>query len=223
MHNQVLLVIPCYNERFRFPVEYWRELITENPKIDWLFVDDGSTDDTLNLLNQLSNAENVSVARSNFNLGKGNAVRFGFYLALEKTLNLEFLGFLDADGAFSKEDVFAVTSSLLVKMNGVTGRSFDVLISSRVALAGRSIYRKSTRHFIGRIIATLLTSHWKSSPYDTQSGFKIFRNTSAFREAINPEFETKWFFDIEILTRIGTQRNGELLVWEEPVNYWRDV
>jgi hypothetical protein len=96
-------------------------------------------------------------------------------------------------------------------------------VSSRVALAGRKIKRDPLRHYLGRVIATILTSSWEDAPYDTQSGFKLFRNSNSFQNAVNQEFKTKWFVDIELLTRIGINNGGALNIWEEPLTSWRDV
>jgi hypothetical protein len=99
----------------------------------------------------------------------------------------------------------------------------DAVISSRVSLSGRFIERKRSRHYLGRIIATFLTHKWIDAPYDTQSGFKLFKNSQSFQNSIRKSFSTKWFVDIELLTRIGISNKGKLVIWEEPLNFWRDV
>jgi hypothetical protein len=97
------------------------------------------------------------------------------------------------------------------------------MLSSRVALAGREIRRNPSRHYLGRVVATFLTRSWIDAPYDTQSGFKIFSNTESLRSALENDFKTSWFVDIEILTRIGNSNGGLLNIWEEPLTFWRDV
>jgi hypothetical protein len=99
----------------------------------------------------------------------------------------------------------------------------DAVISSRVSLSGREINRKSSRHYLGRLIATVLTRKWSDAPYDTQSGYKLFLNSRSFRDAIESGFSTRWFVDVELLTRIGINNKGFLNVWEEPLFYWNDV
>ena len=99
----------------------------------------------------------------------------------------------------------------------------DAVISSRVSLSGRQINRKSSRHYLGRLIATYITRKWSDSPYDTQSGYKLFVNSMSFREAIKSDFFTKWFVDIELITRVGINNKGLLNIWEEPLLFWNDV
>jgi hypothetical protein len=132
--------------------------------------------------------------------------------------NVEFCGFIDCDGAFATEDVKNFSTTILNKQT-----DFEVLISSRVALSGRDIQRKSHRHYLGRIIATFLTHQWRNAPYDTQSGLKVFRNTESFRNAILSDFSTKWFSDIELISRIGVNNGGRIEIWEEPLMSWSDV
>jgi hypothetical protein len=99
----------------------------------------------------------------------------------------------------------------------------DAVISSRVSLSGREINRKSSRHYLGRLIATYLTRQWSDAPYDTQSGYKLFVNSTSFREAIKSDFATKWFVDVELITRVGINNKGVLNIWEEPLLFWNDV
>lgn len=223
MGNRVLMVVPCYNEERRFPSLYWGELIDASANVSWLFVDDGSRDDTFNVISKLSEKTNVELVKTHSNLGKGNAIRFGFHKGLLLNKDFKYFGYLDSDGAFSINDVLDLIATAENDLVARSIGSWDLLISSRVALSGRDINRKKHRHYIGRIIATLLTSHWKNSPYDTQSGLKIFRGSEAFRASLENQFNTKWFFDIELMTRIGFENQGNLLIWEVPVSYWKDV
>ena len=125
---------------------------------------------------------------------------------------------MDSDGAFSSDDIESVLRETFERLD-----QHDVIISSRVALAGRSISRKISRHYLGRIVATLITYKWENAPYDTQSGFKIFLKTHYFENAISEQFQTRWFSDVELITRIGLQKQGNLRIWEIPLNSWQDV
>ena len=217
------MVVPCYNESQRFPTQYWEEVVDANSTVFWLFVDDGSHDNTLNVITKLSERTNCGVIRSVSNLGKGNAIRFGFEHGLCLNQNFIHFGYLDSDGAFSTKDVSDLIDLGGKDFSAHNPKPWDILIASRVALAGREINRKKYRHYIGRIIATLVTSQWENSPYDTQSGLKIFRGSEAFRISIQNGFVTKWFFDIELMARIGFEGQSQLVIWEEPVSYWKDI
>jgi dolichyl-phosphate beta-glucosyltransferase len=218
MTPKIAMVVPCYNEANRISVDYWQKLFEISQEISWIFVDDGSGDQTSIKLNQLCSDNLRSVIRLERNGGKGNAILQGYRFATKKIPEIEFCGFIDCDGAFAEQDVKNFFATAL-NMN----TDFEVLISSRVALAGRNIQRKIYRHYFGRMIATFLTLKWHNPPYDTQSGLKVFRNTPSFRSAISSDFSTKWFSDVELISRIGVNNGGIVKIWEEPLMCWSDV
>ena len=223
MNKQVAVIVPCFNEEQRFPTEYWREILTAENHIKWLFVNDGSFDRTDKILKEVCVGTSAQVVSLPRNTGKGNAIRFGLLEMLQKDSGIEVLGYLDSDGAFMKQDIFRIAELTVQKLNESVNNQLDAVISSRVSLSGRQIIRKGSRHYLGRIIATLLTNKWNDSPYDTQSGYKLFLNSEAFRASMKNKFETRWLFDLEILTRIGIYNNGRLSIWEEPLFFWKDV
>jgi glycosyltransferase involved in cell wall biosynthesis len=223
MNKRIAVIVPCFNEERRFPTEYWREILTVENHIKWLFVNDGSFDETDKILKEVCVGTSAQVVSLPRNRGKGNAIRFGLLEMLQKDSGIEVLGYLDSDGAFMKEDIFRISELTVQKLNESVNNQLDAVISSRVSLSGRQIIRKGSRHYLGRIIATLLTNKWNDSPYDTQSGYKLFFNSEAFRASIKNKFETRWLFDVEILTRIGIYNNGRLSIWEEPLFFWKDV
>ena len=223
MDKRIAIIIPCYNEENRFPIQYWREIVSAENEIRWLFIDDGSSDRTFEILQALCTGTPAQVLRSANNGGKGNAIRSGFLEILEKDPAIGVLGYLDSDGAFSINDIFRLASMSIAPTKVLTEQRIDAVISSRVSLSGREIDRKASRHYLGRIVATLLTRKWNDAPYDTQSGYKLFINSRSFRDAIQSEFSTRWFVDVELLTRIGINNKGRLIIWEEPLFYWNDV
>ena len=210
------MVVPCYNEEFRFPLAYWLEIIEKTEAI-WFFVDDGSTDGTLNILNELK-SQNVFTVSLPINSGKSEAVRKGFLEALNRAdLDISTIGYIDCDGAFNLEDIEYFFE--LAK----TEEHYAMLWSSRVSLAGSNIERSNLRHYIGRVISTFLWAGTPSKIYDTQSGFKIFQFRTFLRTILLEEFKTKWFVDLEMYIRWLNYENGAFVVREVPVKYWREV
>ena len=63
----------------------------------------------------------------------------------------------------------------------------------------------------------------RNLPYDPQTGFKIFNFNNHQMEIFEKKFETKWFVDLEILTRYQVLEKRIMKIWEEPVNTWKDV
>lgn len=210
------MVVPCYNEEARFQLSYWHEII-ESTDVVWIFVDDGSTDHTLKILNSLK-SKNVLIVSLQVNSGKSEAIRQGFLEILKDTaLEISTIGYIDSDGAFNLEDI-----RHLLELAKVEAR-FEMVWSSRVRLAGSTIERSNFRHYIGRFISTFIWVGNQSRIYDTQSGLKIFRYREFFPLIFKEEFKTKWFIDLEIYLRWLEYSPSELLVREVPVKYWREV
>lgn len=217
------IIVPCFNEESRLNLTYWRRVLAENPDCTWLFVDDGSKDNTIEKLEIIAKGDSNLVLPLSKNMGKAEAIRLGILHLLSRESNFEWIGYLDSDGAFSTQDIHALVRLCDEKLGIDASKTIDVVIASRVALAGRKVKRNPRRHYLGRIIATVVCRNWSESPYDTQSGYKIFANSQFFEEAIQNPFRTQWFVDIELITRIGLIKPTPLIIWEEPVTTWQDV
>jgi glycosyltransferase involved in cell wall biosynthesis len=210
------MIVPCYNEEFRFPLAYWRDIIERTDAI-WFFVDDGSTDGTLRILSELK-SHRVFTKSLPVNSGKSEAIRNGFLEAIKKTnLEISTIGYIDSDGAFDLEDI-----KHLIEL-AKSEEQYPMIWSSRVGLAGSQIERSNFRHYIGRLVSTFIWAGNTSKIYDTQSGFKVFRYKYFLREVMEEEFKTKWFVDLEIYIRWLKFQPGVALVKEVPVKYWKEV
>ena len=217
---KLAIIVPCFNEEDRFEISKWAHIVRTITECAWIFVDDGSGDSTLSLLNSLK-SDRVYVVSLKSNVGKGEAVRAGFnYLkSLEDASKFDRVGFIDADLAFGVNEIIAMEHESRLKL--VQSSKYRTLIASRVKLAGRNIQRNLVRHYLGRVITTFICFGWNLAPYDTQSGFKIFRLDSDFMDLMAIPFTTKWFFDIEILLRLRDLEVNE--VWEIPLDNWTEI
>jgi hypothetical protein len=92
-----------------------------------------------------------------------------------------------------------------------------------VALSGRKITRSLFRHYLSRVIVSIIGFTDKNLPYDPQTGFKIFLIDSDSRSIFKDKFKTRWFFELEIRNRWQKLKNKDLNIWEEPVSYWKDI
>ena len=172
---------------------------------------------TSEILRRFSNKKNTLYLKINHNVGKSNAISRGMHHAFKKISGISWVGFLDSDGAFEVPDV-----ENIIKMTKSI-KDYDGIYSCRVKMAGRNIKRKSTRHIFARLIISFFGLVWKDIPYDTQSGFKLYRYSNKFSLIFLKPFKTKWFFDIELSIRYLKHNQKSINVWEEPVSSWFDI
>jgi dolichyl-phosphate beta-glucosyltransferase len=217
--NQICIIIPCYNEAERFPLEEFQKFLSNDPETSLCLVNDGSTDETEKMLDSLraKYPERILVDNLPENKGKAEAVRLGMLAALQHFKSSHF-GFFDADLATRLEEATRLLSVMKEKP------MLECAMGSRVAILGFRIERKLYRHLIGRIIATFISNLLGLMVYDTQCGAKLFTRSMA-AQVFKTQFVTRWLFDVEILSRIiGIYgRDGvEKVVAEVPVTSWVD-
>jgi glycosyltransferase involved in cell wall biosynthesis len=149
------------------------------------------------------------------NSGKAEAVRTGLHLALED--DAEIVGYIDADLATPVEEVRRL-------VNTIIDRDASVVMGSRVAILGSDIRRSPSRHYLGRIFATVASMALGTGVYDTQCGAKFFRDTPALEVALADPFSSRWAFDVELLGRLlnaGIDPQREIV--EVPLQRWADI
>jgi glycosyltransferase involved in cell wall biosynthesis len=216
------IVVPCYNEVGRLNAGEFLEWTRRETDLHFLFVNDGSTDGTKELLIRLSQAcpERIRSLDLERNGGKAEAVRRGFLESFDS--GYDFIGYWDADLS-TPLDVIQRFGRIL------DDRGADAVIGSRVRLLGRHIRRHPLRHYLGRLFATCASLVIGLSVYDTQCGAKIFRNTERLRQVFRTPFQVNWTFDVEILARFlllerifGGPKIAERIV-EYPLERWDDV
>jgi glycosyltransferase involved in cell wall biosynthesis len=211
------VIVPCYNEELRLDTEYWN-CLTKSLEFHWVFVNDGSTDQTKRKLEEI---KNITVLNLEVNSGKAEAIRSGINYAISRTNDDDLVVcYIDSDSAFQAIDIKRIFEIFHDK---TTSREVESVWASRVALAGRNITRSTTRHHLARIIITIIGFVDKNIPYDPQTGFKIFYLNSNVKQVFEEKFKTRWFFDIEILRRWEKLTGSRIVIWEEPVNYWYEV
>lgn len=216
---QIAIVIPCFNEASRWQAEYWSKL-TADSDVTWVFVNDGSTDSTAQLLDGICKSNShCSVLHLQRNSGKALAVRAGF-LHLFATGRWDVVAFMDADGAFAREEFVRVLKCSEEKLG--VGK-WDSVWTSRVALAGRDIQRSLLRHYLGRLVATYVSIGTDSLPYDTQSGLKFFAVSDELVRCFEAPFLTRWLFDLELINRWLRIVHRPMQIWEEPLMSWKEV
>ncbi|HEV2720063.1 MAG TPA: glycosyltransferase [Thermoanaerobaculia bacterium] len=218
--SRLALVIPCYNEEHRLPADELRTFSAPGLDLELVLVNDGSSDGTLQLLEKLraANPERFTVVNLAKNSGKAEAVRQGILAALER--KPDYTGFWDADLATPLSELPVFVEILDTRPN------VQMVMGARVRLLGRDIARHASRHYFGRVGATLISQTLRLAVYDTQCGAKLFRATSDTRHVFSTPFLSRWIFDVEIIARyvrlLGRDMAARSIV-EYPVRRWHDV
>ena len=212
------IIIPCYNEDKRLNFFAYETFAKYCPHFDLYFVNDGSTDNTRLLLNDFcKNNPAIKLLDLKTNIGKANALREAV-LSLS-TCDYEFIGYLDADLATPLEELLFFSEVFKAKPN------LQCVMGARVDLLGRNVHRKLSRHYLGRIFATLASFALDLRVYDTQCGAKIFRKEMA-TEIFHKPFISRWLFDIELLFRIKKSKQITDItqtIYEFPLTRWIDI
>ena len=211
--NKSLFIIPFYNEEKRIPRDEFMQSFSNFKEVDFLLVNDGSSDKTQSILNDFSNKfTNVKILELTKNKGKAEAIRNG--ILNSQNLNYNYFGYLDAD--------LSTPISEIIKLLEFSKRNSElkIVMGARIKLLGNNVIRSTKRHYLGRIFATIISKIILKTPvYDTQCGAKIIKSDVAFL-LFEKEFQTRWLFDVEMLLRLKQYGNLESLVVEIPLATW---
>lgn len=213
----VALVVPCYNEATRLPVPVFDDYLKRNPDVLIIFVNDGSTDATAQVLDKLhaDNRANALALHCPVNGGKSEAVRQGLLRALQT--GAKFVGYWDADLATPLDEVEQFRRVLDERAD------VELLMGARIRLLGRSIERQALRHYLGRVFATGASLCLNLPVYDTQCGAKLLRVGDGVASLLDRPFGSRWIFDVELLARYMKHKGSGVGLYEHSLATWRDV
>jgi dolichyl-phosphate beta-glucosyltransferase len=201
------VVIPAYNEAARLPAtlrDLRGFLDRDGRRAEVIVVDDGSTDDTSQVVRRCEAEDNrIRLIRLPQNRGKGYAVRTGVVNAGGRLVL-----FADADGATPFDELTRLESQLS------TG--------ARVAIGSRAIPNRTTRvearlyrRVAGRMFHAVVRLYAIRGFVDTQCGFKLF-DAPVAHDLFSRMRMTGYSFDVEVL--LMALRAG-YKVAEVPVNW----
>ena len=213
------VVIPCFNEEKRLTKRAFTDFIDKHSGYYLCFVNDGSTDKTLEVLNGLRNEREdfITVHNCEKNVGKAEAVRQGMLL-MSKKEDLDYIGFLDADLSTDLTDFDDLVSTL-------EKSDYRIVSGSRISRMGANITKESARSVISLIINYMIRKILSMDFKDTQCGAKIFHK-EVIGISFDKKFISKWVFDVEIFKRIslhfGLKKTKQILC-EQPLRRWIHV
>lgn len=186
---EVSVILPVYNQ-FRHAAEVFDTVLgyaRRSPGYHFVFVDDGSTDETFRILQERVRAaqdQRVSAISYVPNRGKGHAVKTG-----AAKCDGDIICFMDGDLAYTLDHLVTLVEGL---------RSHDVVIGSR-HLSGRRQENISLRRRVLGWAFNRLARWILHLPYpDTQAGLKGFRRHVA-RRLFGAQRIHGFSFDAEML------------------------
>jgi len=210
------VIVAVFNEgpRLRSFVE---KLISSPCPIEreFIFIDDGSQDDTRSWLTQLSEEFPLQVIRQEENQGKGTAVRRG----IEETSG-DFIMIQDADFEYNPNEVPALLKPLL-------DDEADIVYGSRFKQNSPQVHR-TYHYFVNRFLTVF--SNLFSGIYltDMETCYKLFRadliksmNLTSRRFEIEVELTayiaktSARIYELPISYRPRTQLEGKKIGWRD--------
>ncbi len=183
--TKLSVLIPAYNEGNRIynNLEYTKKTLN-SLKIDYeiILINDGSKDNTLN---EAKKVKGIKVVSYNKNLGKGNAVKYGFQYTKG-----DLICFLDSD-----LDLDPILIGLFIKIMKETNS--DVVVGSKRHPRSKINYSPK-RKLLSYSYSMFIKLLFNLKINDTQTGIKLFK-----REVLNKVFQKVsikgYTFDLELL------------------------
>jgi glycosyltransferase involved in cell wall biosynthesis len=195
--GQLTIVVPAYNEAAGLP-DLLARMLAYCANRNWriILVDDGSTDQTPQALEQFQDEPALTVIRHKLNRGYGGSLKSGLSRAVTP-----YVVTFDADGQHKLQDI----DKLMVVMLAADA---DLVIGSRVASQEEGRYRRLGKWVIRRFTRLLMPL----SIMDLNSGFKLYRS-EVVQQYVHLCPDSMSFSDIITLILVNQHR----LVVECPV------
>jgi len=195
--KKLSIVIPVYNEAENLPhlFDQWIVFCKKN-NFDLILVNDGSKDQSREILDNLPAASYVKVIHHKVNRGYGGAIKTGI-----RSAETSYVVTIDADGQHELASIL----DLLAKLEASDA---DMVIGSR-GNSNRTFTFRNTGKALIRGVSRMLIPNKIS---DLNSGMKLYR-TDLGKQYINACPDTMAFSDVIALTFIS---EGALVV-EHPI------
>jgi len=186
----VTIIVPCWNEEATIYRTVRSLLALDYPKnkIDIFLVDDGSTDNTWNVMKRFQKYSNIKIFQKE-NGGKHTAVNFGI-----ENSKSEFIGCLDAD-SFVDSNALKRIMTYFEKNKEIMAVSPSIIVHNPKSIIQKlqkieynwAVFNKKMLAFLGGI-------HVTPGPFSIYKR-KVFEQIGVFRKAHNTE-------DMEIAFRM---------------------
>ena len=210
MKKSLDIVLPVYNEQsiLKQSVSIISEFIINNLTsydTNIIIVDNGSTDSTFEIANQLTKSHHNIKAKKIKTKGRGIALKTTWFES-----SSDLLLYMDID-------LSTDLSSLKPLIYEIDFNNFDIAIGSRLLKNSVVSNRKFLRTLTSKTYSFLTRFLFLSKIHDFQCGFKII-NKHASKTLLPKIKDSGWFFDTELLLLAEKEK---FKIKEIPVN-WTD-
>ena len=154
------VVIPCYNEMgaIERTIEELRKAVPSGTRFRMIIVDDGSTDDTKQILHRIPPADDLQILEHARNRGYGAALKTGIRAA-----STELIAITDADGTYPNERLPELVAACA---------QYDMVVGARIGENVQySKLRSIPKYFLRRWMSWIA----KQNIPDINSGMRVFR------------------------------------------------
>ncbi len=199
----IFVILPCYNEAenlielFKEFEEVFSYLKFFGFKRRYIIVDDGSVDETINILENFKKLIPITIVKHQINLGLGKTIRDGLYLAAKTAKDDDIIVTMDSDQTHPPLLIFSMVFKILERN--------DIVIASRYKY-GSSIRGLSKFRKILSIIAGVLFKITFNIPNvrDYTCGFRAY-SAKIIKQGFN-------FYNDRFIEQTGFQCMAEILL-----------
>ena len=226
MKNKFFYILPSFNEGKnikslldKFNKFYKNRKVT----VEIIFVDDGSTDNSLiilsNLKKKIIKKIKIKILKHKINLGLGMALKTGFNHVLKIANNNDIIITMDTDNSHTIQLSYFLAKKIINEKK-------DVVIASRYIENSKIKGLEITRRFLSSAAAILFKIFYPiENVKDYTSGFRafrVFKIKKIIKKNSNFFSETGFSASVDILLKLFPYRN-QLKFYELPINLRYDL
>lgn len=226
MKIKIYYILPSFNENLNIPklIRSFKKFYEKKKiSISVVFIDDGSTDDTLKTLKKLKrnihNNIKIKVLKHKKNLGLGKALETGFKHVFKIAKNQDIIITMDTDNSHTIQLSYDL-------INEIINKKKDIVIASRFIKGSNIQGLKISRKILSYIAAILFKIFYPiKNIRDYTSGFRAFKVNQIrpiFNNNKNFFSETGFSVSADILLKLYPFKT-KLKFSELPINLRYDL
>lgn len=192
------IVLPCYNEEDNIQplIKAIHRVLYDRISYEIIAVDDGSTDNTQKLIQQVSNDYPIRILKHNTNRGLATALQTGLNEAIKLSSAEDLIVTMDADNTHDPKYIVDMMRA---------AKEADIVIGSRYIANGRQLNVPFHRIILSKTANFLIKKTMKLPVKDATSGYRCFKASTLKKLSIISKhnfIESKGFeVSLEILAK----------------------